>query len=889
MKTESLKPILLKDYKPSAYLIDTVHLDVALHPTATRVKARLKLRPNPVVGAKLKAGKSAKPRPLVLDGESLTIVRVAIDGKPLAATAYKVDERTLTIARPPAGPFTLETETTCNPDANKALSGLYLSRGIYCTQCEAQGFRRITYFLDRPDVLATYTTRIEADPEAVPVLLANGNLIETGKLDRGQRHYAVWRDPHPKPAYLFALVGGRLGAITSSFTTMSGRPVDLAIYVEPGKENRCGWAMECLKRSMRWDEERFGREYDLDVFNIVAVSDFNMGAMENKGLNVFNDRLILASPETATDSDYFNIDRVIAHEYFHNWTGNRITCRDWFQLCLKEGLTVFRDQLYSADHRSPAVQRISDVRALKAHQFPEDAGPLAHPVRPDRFIEINNFYTSTVYNKGAELCRMIHELIGADGFRAGMDLYFERHDGEAATVEDFIACFAETSGRDLAQFMTWYGQAGTPGLVCDLKYNAQKRTAELTVEQVLSPTPGQPTKKPLHIPLRFGLLGGNGGDLALELADGTAVPDGLVEIRKRREVFRFANVPSRPVASLLRGFSAPVNLTINQSPDDLAFLMANDSDAFNRWQATQDYATKLLIDGVDAVRRGSAVPDSRAFIASLGAVLDNERLEPAFRAQVLILPGEADIARLIGRDIDPAAIHRVRKALRRAIATRLASSLERIYKETKLERTYAPTPDQSGRRTLRIVALGYLAARATPGDIALANRHFEAASNLTDEIGGLAVLSETKGPQRAAAFDRFYARWKDDHLVIDHWFAYQAAASVPGTLAIVKKLVRHPLMSLANPNKARTLIGVFAGNAVQFNRPDGAGYAFVADRILEIDRFNPQVASRLLTSFRSCKTLEPGRRKLAVDALQRIAKSEPLSRDVYELVTKILD
>ncbi|MFM9939074.1 MAG: aminopeptidase N [Hyphomicrobiaceae bacterium] len=881
MKTETPKAILLKNYKPSDWLIEAVHLDVALHPTETRIKARLKLKPNP------KAGKSAKPRPLVLDGETLTLQSLAIDGKVLDAKAYKVGESTLTIAKPPAGPFTLEIQNTCNPDANKALSGLYLSRGIYCTQCEAQGFRRITYYLDRPDILATFTTRIEADPEAVPVLLSNGNLVETGKLERGKRHYAVWKDPHPKPAYLFALVGGKLGSIASSFTTMSGRQVNLGIYVEPGKEDRCGWAMECLKRSMKWDEERFGREYDLDVFNIVAVSDFNMGAMENKGLNVFNDRLILASPETATDGDYFNIDRVIAHEYFHNWTGNRITCRDWFQLCLKEGLTVFRDQLYSADHRSPAVQRIYDVRMLKARQFPEDAGPLAHPVRPAQFIEINNFYTATVYEKGAELCRMIHTLLGADGFRAGMDLYFERHDGEAATVEDFIACFADSSGRDLSQFMTWYGQAGTPGLVCDLKFNAQKRTAELTIEQVLSPTPGQPTKKPLHIPVKLGLLGGNGNDLALELADGRRLDDGLIEVKKRKETFRFTGIPSRPVPSLLRGFSAPVNLTIDQTPADLAFLMANDSDAFNRWQAAQDYAVRLLIEGTTAVRTETAAPDSDAFITALGAILTDDRLEPAFRAQAMALPSESEIARLIGRDIDPTAIHEARRALTRRMAAKLGPHLERIYTDMKPKGGYAPTPEQAGQRALRGITLGLLTRRGKADDVERARRHFEGAQSLTDEIAGLGVLSEVKGAARQAAFDRFYARWKDDHLVIDHWFAYQAASSLPGTLAAVKKLLKHPLMSLQNPNKARTLIGVFSGNTVNFNRPDGAGYAFVADRILEIDRFNPQVASRLLTAFRSFGTLEAGRQALARAALDRIAAASPLSRDVFEIVSRM--
>ena len=881
MKNDTPRPILLKDYRPSGYLIETVHLDVVLDPNETRTTARMKVRPNPDA--------AGRPGPLVLDGETLKLVSVKIDGRPLPDANYAVGEATLTISTPPTQPFTLEIVTTCNPEANKSLSGLYVSRGIYCTQCEAQGFRRITYFLDRPDILATYTTRVEADIEAAPVLLANGNLSERGTLDRGRRHYAIWKDPHPKPSYLFALVAGQLGSVASSFATASGQKVDLTIYVEPGKESRCGWAMECLKRAMKWDEERFGREYDLNVFNIVAVSDFNMGAMENKGLNIFNDRLVLASAETATDAAFFNIDRVIAHEYFHNWTGNRITCRDWFQLCLKEGLTVFRDQLYSADFRSPAVQRISEVRNLKAGQFPEDAGPLAHPVRPDRFIEINNFYTMTVYEKGAELCRMIHTMLGAEGFRKGMDLYFERHDGEAATVEDFIASFADSSGRNFAQFMTWYGQAGTPGLVCDLKYNAQKRSAELTIEQVLSPTPGQPTKKPLQIPVRLGLLGGNGNDLPLALANGDRVDDGIILLKKRKETFRFANIPSRPVPSLLRGFSAPVNLTMDLSDADLCFLMAHDSDEFNRWQAAQDYATRLLIGTVNSVAKKTLAPDAKAFIEALRVIIEDERLEPAYRAQVLSLPTESDLARVIGRDIDPAAIHRARNALRKRVANNLCEQLDELYRKHEIKGTYAPTPAQMGKRSLRSAALSLLMARGKPEDIERAKNHFQSATNLTDEIAGLGVLCDVKGAEREAALERFYERWHGDHLVIDHWFGFQAASSLPGTLGVVRKLLGHPLMSLKNPNKARTLIGVFATNALNFNRPDGKGYAFVADRILEIDAFNPQVASRLLTAFRSWKTLEPVRRKAARETLHGISKAKPLSRDVFEIVSKMLD
>jgi len=881
MEPEAPKAIFLKDYKPSGWLIDTVYLDIALDPTETRVRSRLAMRPNPA--------RTGRRGALVLDGENLTLDRVVLDGEELAGKAFSVGENGLRIGSPPDTAFVLEIETRCNPSANKALSGLYLSKGIYCTQCEAQGFRRITYFLDRPDVLAVYTVRIEADPKAAPVLLSNGNPVERGTLDRGHRHYAVWKDPHPKPSYLFALVGGQLGAITSTFKTMSGKKVGLAIYVEPGKEERCAWAMDCLKRAMKWDEQRFGREYDLDVFNIVAVSDFNMGAMENKGLNVFNDRLILASATTATDSDYFNIDRVIAHEYFHNWTGDRITCRDWFQLCLKEGLTVFRDQLYSADHRSPAVQRIYDVRMLKARQYPEDAGPLAHPVRPDRFIEINNFYTSTVYEKGAELCRMIHTLLGEALFRKGMDLYFERHDGEAATVEDFIQCFADVSGRDFKQFMTWYSQAGTPSLVCDLTYNAEKRTADLTVEQVLLPTPGQPTKKPLHIPLQLGLLGGNGNDLPLDTAGGTRIDDGVLEVTKRKETFRFVDIPSRPVPSLLRNFSAPVNLTVELADDDLLFLMSHDSDEFNRWQAGQDYATRLLTASVRALRKEKPLPDPSRFIAALGEIASDARLEPSFRAQTLTLPSETDLARVIAKDIDPDAIHKARNTLRRKIAQTLGKTLEDVYAEMTVKEAYAPAPDQIARRSLRNSVLSLLTARGTAADVARAAQHFNTASNLTDEIAGLAALSETRGAEKKAAFERFYERWHGDHIVIDHWFLYQAAAPQHGTLATVRKLARHPLMSLENPNKVRTLIGAFAANPVAFNRPDGAGYDYVAERILQIDGFNPQLAARLLTAFRSWRTLESTRRKLAEKALKGIAKSKPLSRDVYEIVTRMLD
>jgi aminopeptidase N len=882
MKTDTPRPILLKEYRPPNYLIDAVNLDIALHATRTRVRARLSIRPNPAV-----AGKAG---PLRLDGELLELESVRLDGRELAPREYTRTDKELVIKAPPGGPFTLESVTYCNPEANKALTGLYLSRGIYCTQCEAQGFRRITYFLDRPDVLATYTTRIEADRDEAPVLLSNGDPLERGTLDGGKRHYAVWRDPFPKPSYLFAVVGGNLASFASDFTTASGRKVDLRIYVEPGKESRCAWAMDALKRSMRWDEERFGREYDLAVFNIVAVSDFNMGAMENKGLNIFNDALVLATTETATDGNFIGIERVIAHEYFHNWTGNRITCRDWFQLCLKEGLTVFRDQEFGADQRGATVQRIHEVRQLKARQFPEDAGPLAHPVRPDRYIEINNFYTATVYEKGAEVVRMLQTLLGVEGFRKGMDLYFERHDGHAATVEDFVACFEDATGKDLQQFMNWYAQAGTPELVCQLKYDARAKSADLTIAQVLPPTPGEAKKKPLHIPVRIGLVGPDGQDMGLKLASGQRLEDGLLEIRKRTETFRFHDVPARPVPSLLRGFSAPANLTIELSEADLRFLMANDSDLYNRWQAAQDYATRVLVKAVRAIRAGKRPERASALIEALGSTLGNERLDPGYRAQFMFLPSESDLARVIGRDVDPLAIHKARKALRKAIGTTLNSALVEIYRKHEVAGPYSPAAEAAGRRSLRNVALGYLASRGRSEDITRLAAHFTNARNATDEVAALAMLSEMRSPERAKAFERYYQRWKGDHLVIDNWFAYQAASPLPSTLATVVRLTRHPLFSIKNPNKVRALIGTFAtGNPVNFNRADGKGYEFVAARVLELDAFNPQIAARLLSAFRSWKTLEPERRRAAKKTLQAIAKAKPLSHDVFEIVSKMLE
>src|SRR5215468_315932 len=612
MRTEQARPVRLEDYRPPDWLVESVELDVSLDPTATQVRAALTLRPN---------GNGAAPTPLMLDGESLKLRALKLDGAALPPEQFVATPERLTIAQPPQRRFRLEIETVVDPSANTQLLGLYRSGAIYCTQCEAEGFRRITYFPDRPDVMAVYTTRIEAEKADAAVLLANGNLVASGDVPGTTRHFAVWHDPFPKPSYLFALVGGNLACVDDSFTTMSGRKVALKIYVEPGKEDRCPWAMESLKRAMRWDETAFGREYDLDIFMIVAVSDFNMGAMENKGLNVFNDKYVLASPETATDNDFERIEAIIAHEYFHNWTGNRITCRDWFQLCLKEGLTVFRDQEFSADARSRAVERIADVRGLRAHQFVEDAGPLAHPVRPRLYHEINNFYTATVYEKGAEVVRMIRTLLGPDQFRAGMDLYFARHDGEAATVEQFVQCFADASGRDLSQFMLWYAQSGTPEIVATGSYDARSKTYRLDLAQTLPPTPGQPTKAPMLIPLAVGLVGRDGHDLPLQLADGTTVERGLITLDKPAATYLFTGIEDRPVPSINRGFSAPVRLTVNVGEEELRFLAIHDSDPFNRWQAVHTLAMRLLVESTAAVRRGEAPREDPALLVALATVL----------------------------------------------------------------------------------------------------------------------------------------------------------------------------------------------------------------------------------------------------------------------------
>ncbi|HTV31804.1 MAG TPA: aminopeptidase N, partial [Methylocella sp.] len=727
MRTDSAAPVRLKDYKVPDYLIDKVDLDVKLQRVLTKVRARLALRPNP---------SGRRNVPLTLDGDDLTPRCIRLDGAELNLSAPErwngfLSADQLTLNDPPQHAFVLEIETEIDPSANTRLMGLYRSGSAYCTQCEAEGFRRITYFLDRPDVLSIYTVRLEAELEEAPLLLSNGNRIAGGVIEGTSRHFVVWHDPFPKPSYLFALVGGDLGSVHDEFVTLSGRKVKLGIHVEHGKEPQAAYAMDALKRSMAWDERVFGREYDLDVFNIVAVSDFNMGAMENKGLNIFNDKYVLASPATATDTDYANIEAVIAHEYFHNWTGNRITCRDWFQLCLKEGLTVFRDHAFSADMRSAPVERIGDVRTLRAQQFVEDAGPLAHNVRPDTYLEINNFYTATIYEKGAEIIRMLKVLIGDEAFARGMDLYFDRHDGTAATIEDFIACFAETSKRDLTAFSRWYHQSGTPLVTAAGQYDEAAKTFTLDLAQSCKPTPGQDKKEPFVIPVALGLVIEGQGDIALQTGpqDGASPSElarGVIELSTPERRIVFHNVERRPVASLLRGFSAPVQLDTAATEADLITLIADDSDDFNRWQAASTYATRLLLCSAAGIREGSAPAHDKDFSATLKKLVEKDT-DPAFTAQILTLPSEADIAREKGEDVDPDAIHLARESLRQAIGGDLKETLVATYESLAGEGAYSPDALAAGRRCLRNAALDLFAAGHVVEGAQLAKRQFDQA------------------------------------------------------------------------------------------------------------------------------------------------------------------
>ncbi|MER8462221.1 aminopeptidase N [Mesorhizobium sp. M1396] len=880
MRTDTGQVFKLEDYRPNDYLIPQTNLTFRLSPDATRVIALLTIERRDGVSASA---------PLVLDGDGLTLKRIEIDGKKVKPSDFLASPDQLTILNPPAAHrFQLLIDTELAPAGNEALMGLYRSNNVYCTQCEAEGFRRITYFLDRPDILSVYTVRIEALRDEAPLLLSNGNPLDRGDLGDGW-HYARWHDPFPKPSYLFALVAGDLGQLADSFVTLSGRTVELGIYVEAGKEKLAGYAMDALKRSMKWDEEAFGREYDLDVFNIVAVSDFNMGAMENKGLNIFNDKYVLADRETATDADFANIEAIIAHEYFHNWTGNRITCRDWFQLCLKEGLTVFRDHEFSADQRSRAVKRIAEVRTLRAHQFPEDQGPLAHPVRPRRYREINNFYTATVYEKGSEVVRMIRTILGVDAFRAGMDLYFERHDGDAATIEDFVKVFEDASGRDLSQFALWYHQAGTPNLTISSTYNPAAREFTLEIEQSVPPTPSESRKRLMHIPLAFGLIGAGGKAVEYSGVEGASVEEGVIHVRKRRHMVRFSGVAERPAVSLNRGFSAPVTLSVEQKADDQFFLARHDSDAFSRWQAFNTLLTDALISAFREILGGKQADFAARLTELAGSIAGDETLEPAYRALALALPGEADIARDIGRNIDPDAIYAAREALALAIGAASRDAFSVLYLSLADTGAFSPDAASAGRRALRNTLLDYLSLQ--PGGAALAAGHFQSATNMTDRAAALAVLAHRHhdSPEAIEALAAFETIYGSDPLVMDKWFQIQASVPGPQTVDTVRALTSHPAFSMGNPNRVRSLIGTFSSaNQTGFHRADGEGYRFFSQTVLEVEKRNPQVAARLATALRSWRSLEPSRQAKAKEALLSIANAENLSADLRDIVERTL-
>ncbi len=862
MRTDVPLPVRLADYRPPAFLIDEVALDFVLEPNATRVKARLSIRRN-----------GDHDEDLRLDGERLRPISISLDGRRLGQGDCTIDDEGLTIEGAPDA-FILETEVEIDPENNKALDGLYMSGGRYCTQCEAEGFRKITFWPDRPDVLSRFTVRVEADT-AFERLLSNGNLIETGALPGG-RHFAIWNDPFPKPCYLFALVAGELDVLEDRFVTMSGRDVTLRIFVDPGMASRAAYAMDSLKRAMRWDEESFGREYDLDLFMIVAVRDFNFGAMENKGLNIFNSSLLLADPATATDLDYERIEGVVAHEYFHNWTGNRITCRDWFQLCLKEGLTVFRDQAFSADQRGHAVQRIKEVRALRARQFAEDASPIAHAVRPSLYEKIDNFYTATIYEKGAEVIRMLQTIVGETDFRRGMDLYFDRWDGHATTVEAFIACFAETSGKDLSDFFRWYEQAGTPRVSIAATWDEDAQALDITLTQTTAPTPGQKDKSALPIPVAFGLLDADGRELT---------PTQVVVFDEAEHRLRLEGVSERPVLSALRGFSAPVTLSSDAPTRDAYVLMAADPDLFNRWEAGQALARALIL------ARASGRPDEvgeERFADALGRALEDQSADPAFKALQLALPSESDLA-VLSAPADPAALHEARDALRVRIATHLAELLRRLHGGLQEAGEFSPDAQAAGRRSLRNAALAMLAAGGHGLDKERASGHFEAAANMTDAMGGLGALMLMGGQEADDALAAFYDRWRDEPLVIDKWFAIQAVDPGEGALGRVLGLTAHPAFDSRNPNRLRSLVGAFAGgNPARFHDPSGAGYRFLADQILMIDAFNPMVASRLIEPLASWRRYVPELGVLMREQLARIADSEALSKNVRELVAKAL-
>jgi len=886
MRTEQPKMIYLKDYQAPEYLIDETHLTFELFDDHTLVHAQLVMRRNPERGPGLP--------PLVLDGQQLELLSVKLADVDLASGDYVLTPDNLTV-QPATETFTLDTSVKIHPETNTALEGLYKSSGMFCTQCEAEGFRKITYYLDRPDVMSSFTTTVIADKQDFPILLSNGNPVDAGPSEDG-RHWITWEDPFKKPAYLFALVAGDLWCIEDTFTTMTERKVTLRIYVEQENIDKCQHAMDSLKKSMRWDEEVYGREYDLDIFMIVAVNDFNMGAMENKGLNIFNSSAVLARAETATDAAHQRVEAIVAHEYFHNWSGNRVTCRDWFQLSLKEGFTVFRDSGFSADMNSATVKRIQDVAYLRTHQFAEDAGPMAHAVRPDSFIEISNFYTLTVYEKGSEVVGMIHTLLGADGFRKGSDLYFERHDGQAVTCDDFVKAMEDANGIDLTQFKRWYSQAGTPRLSVTDAYDAAAKTYSLTFRQSAPTTPGQPgeEKKPFVIPVSMGLLDPQGREIALRLqgessASGTSR---VISVTEAEQTFTFVDIAEQPLPSLLRGFSAPVKLSFPYNRDQLMFLMQHDSDGFNRWDAGQQLSVQVLQELIAQHQKGEALVLDQRLITALGTVLADESLDQAMVAEMLSLPGEAYLTE-ISEVADVDAIHAAREFTRQQLANSLSDALWTRYqanRELSKNTAYVAESEHFARRALQNIALSYLMLSGKPEVLTAAIDQFDTADNMTERLTALAVLVNSPfEDEKAKALAVFAENFKDNALVMDQWFSVQAASTLPGGLGRVKTLMQHPAFTMKNPNKVRALIGAFAGqNLINFHAADGSGYRFLADLVIELNGFNPQIASRQLAPLTRWRKYDDKRQGLMKAELERILASGPLSPDVYEVVSKSL-
>jgi len=881
MRDANPRTVYLKDYTVPDYLIQNVDLNFTLDERNTRVVSRLTLCRNP-------ASRSSDTS-LTLAGENLQLIRVVLnEDNELSDKDYLQTPDSLIIQDvPQQRSFVLTIENVIDPEANTALEGLYLSNGMLCTQCEAEGFRKITYFLDRPDVMAVFTTTITADKDRFPVLLSNGNKVGHGDLP-DNRHWVTWKDPFKKPCYLFALVAGQLDCIEDRFTTVSGRDITLQIFVEKHDLDKCGHAMQSLKNAMAWDEAVYGREYDLDLYMIVAVSHFNMGAMENKGLNVFNTKFVLARPDTATDADYEHIEGVIGHEYFHNWTGNRITCRDWFQLSLKEGFTVFRDQEFTGDRTSRAVKRIEDVNMLRTRQFAEDAGPLAHPIRPDAYIEINNFYTLTVYEKGAEIVRMLHTLLGAEGFRKGSDLYFERHDGQAVTCDDFVSAMEAASGADLSQFRRWYAQAGTPLINVAQHYDAAQKTLSLTLSQYCPPTPGQPAKEPLLIPVTTGLINKDGSPALCRLQDGEAAEQVVLQLTQPEQTFVLTDLNEEPVVSVLRGFSAPVKLAMNRPLDELAFLLSHDPDTFNRWDAGQQLAVQVISGLIVDYQDGAELAVNPLLIDAYKKVLEHPWEDLSYFSLLMTLPSELYLTEQM-RVVDVEAIHFAREAVAKALAEQLRESLEALYLQHHRDESGQFDAGAIGRRRIKNTCLAYLARLDADWVQHWSLQQFNNAKNMTDQLSALTVIVDHPHPASQQCLDSFYHQWRHEALVIDKWFTTQATSPLPGTYAKVLDLLDHPAFDIKNPNRVRSLIGAFSqSNPLHFHAASGQGYQFLADRIIELNSLNPQVASRMVGALTSWRRYDEKRQGLMKAQLERIISTPAISKDVYEVAVKSL-